>query len=762
MANKKLHKIGTSILFTLAPAVAAGILASTLMIPTKKNADQETLDNFNDILNKASTTPATMSDAIKILKDKQIDLECQSPTEAQDQYVFDSKVHQLLILKNDGTVRTCPSGYTLSEKNNIWKMVTNNQSNILKRNASNVYSENFSSTSLYSQYLRSDVSWETSLANPLQFVSGIDTGSANGLYLQMNVASETPSNETVIINATNGNLSLSTDFSKVEQIGLLHNLTVTDVEANASINVKGTISGNVELKTATTLIAEPTSTINYILVETTGSSIQVQATSSTAHANVGTIATTDKSTIDLDQVVSTSSEIPEEEQPEVIKDEDKPVPSSTDLSGLGTEYSPYVVTCKEDFTKIDQHKDKYCWYKYANTNKEIDGSNWETNGLYGTLNGSFDGNGLTVNHLSRPLFETLGDKSNSADTNVHSISNVTLNCEICFDGCTSGLVKNVTTHAKFENVEIHGYISGTLYVGGFVSMGPGNIFNDGQHAIDWEFINCHNDAIITATGSKNDTYVSGFVGYHFSTSDSTSKLKITDSYFNGYLTANADLVESTPSSHFAYFSSGTIWNSIHVCTKYTDATTSKLGATPEELGFYTLPSEKETIGDEQWFYVGQSPADTTKGIYNAKEGYTYQNHRSQLDQTTGTEPAQKAQVLTATKVEGATSCIAQLLIGPNNKQDTGNYVKPFVTESITLPENVGDTITTSLVKNYNIRVNDTASGSEQGIHGDYYDVWDNNEFYGHTYGGALVLITQYKTINGVEVPIHATTYYLSK
>ena len=159
--------------------------------------------------------------------------------------------------------------------------------------------------------------------------------------------------------------------------------------------------------------------------------------------------------------------------------------------GNGTAEHPYIIKTAEDLRNISKFYHEYSYFKVADGVKTLD--------LTGVgklnLNGSFDGNEVTLNNLNTALFENVGKVGVEQDI---KISNLTANVHTT-DG--RALVRNVINPGTttFENVTMHGYIEGQYNMGSFYNYGTANAGGTSGADYTVSFINAKSDVTLVCT-----------------------------------------------------------------------------------------------------------------------------------------------------------------------------------------------------------------------------------------------------------------------
>ncbi|MBQ9769969.1 MAG: hypothetical protein IJW27_07160 [Clostridia bacterium] len=173
------------------------------------------------------------------------------------------------------------------------------------------------------------------------------------------------------------------------------------------------------------------------------------------------------------------------------------------VGGKGTAAEPFLVNEAAQLLNISNF-DEYTYFKVADGVETLD--------MTGVgkirLNGSFDGNGVTMNNLTTALFEYVGKVGDEQDI---KISNLTANVNTT-DG--RGLVRNIFNPGTttFENVTLHGYIEGQYNMGSFYNYGTANA--GGSEGADYtvNFVNATSDVTLVNTSGNS---IGGMLGHGY-------------------------------------------------------------------------------------------------------------------------------------------------------------------------------------------------------------------------------------------------------
>ncbi len=177
------------------------------------------------------------------------------------------------------------------------------------------------------------------------------------------------------------------------------------------------------------------------------------------------------------------------------------------VGGKGTADAPYLINEASQLLSISDY-DEYTYFKVADGVETLD--------MTGVgkikLNGSFDGNGVTMNNLTTALFQSVGKSGVAQDI---KISNLTANVNVT-DG--SALVKNIYNSGEttFENVTLHGYIEGQYNMGSFYNYGTANAGDSDGADYTVNFVNTKSDAtLVNTTGNA----IGGMLGHGYEGAD---------------------------------------------------------------------------------------------------------------------------------------------------------------------------------------------------------------------------------------------------
>jgi len=255
--------------------------------------------------------------------------------------------------------------------------------------------------------------------------------------------------------------------------------------------------------------------------------------------------------------------------------------SSPFAGGNGTEANPYLIENADQLSKISDYYDTYNYFKIADGVESLD--------LTGKgrlkLNGSFDGNEVTINNLATSLFEYVGNINKKQDI---KISNLTANVRTT-DG--RALVRNIFNPGEttFENVTLHGYIEGQYNMGSFYNYGTANAAGSEGASYTVNFINAKSDATLVCTTGNA---IGGMLGHGFEGANYTLSINMdANSDYTGtmYTTGTAKCYKvMAMCSHATYILNGeeiSRYTNEYTSTKLTVAAPTKV-----EDGYYVTPA----------------------------------------------------------------------------------------------------------------------------------------------------------------------------
>ena len=250
--------------------------------------------------------------------------------------------------------------------------------------------------------------------------------------------------------------------------------------------------------------------------------------------------------------------------------------------GEGTADAPYIIKTAEDLLNISKYSHEYKYYKVADGVDTLD----MTGIGKMKLNGSFDGNGVTMNNLTTALFQSVGKVGVAQDI---KISNLTANVNTT-DG--NALVRNIYNPGTttFENVALHGYIEGKYNMGSFYNYGTANAGDSDGADYTVSFVNATSDATIVCTTGNA---IGGMLGHGYEGADYTLSINMdSDSGYTGkmYTTGSATCYKvMAMCSHATYVLNG-VETSRYEDT-YPSTKLTAVAPTAEDDGYYVAPVE---------------------------------------------------------------------------------------------------------------------------------------------------------------------------
>ena len=749
--TNKNYLVPLLIFFSIAILTTGVVLPVCLLQQNHDNPPSPTEDEITiDTLNKSieGIDYDTCYDAVIDIRAKtDLDLEKATPKDTTKEFVFDLKRDIVCLLDKDTDLVVYPSAP--AHKSDVWKFKNQYQA------TPNIES----AIEIYSTYLKSDFNINSA---DIIFNSGIDVGENQHLNLKFNSNGvNNPMN--LFLNASNeqyeplvrtsyGDLEIDGPLESVDHYGIAQTLTVTSFDF--TYYEYGSILGNVRLKDGTIYVGE-NAAVNTIIVSNPGAEIIIGSNDGKDGQGIGSIvAEKDCGVDDLTEIYKYEDESKTKNKPDIVE---TPItePTEDDLSGLGSEKSPFIISNVEDFSKINNHhyEDRdvdynpeegrgFYHYVYRGSEKEIDASNWAYKGKNIWLTGSFDGNGLVLNNLDNPLFKYLGAAHDNQEKeeipeHCHTIKNITLNCDMNINGTTAALARTFGHYCNFENINIHGYVASSAGVASFCAFGPNNFDEVGAFdkwpAAHVNFKNCHSDAVLITASDQ----AVGFIKHPYSHC-TNSLFTFEDSLFNGTI-INTTKTEGY-GIDYGYFV-GYSQNFTRAKTIYSDSFIVKYG-NPE--GVYYQEVNRDIKPEDPTFLIGLH--NESKG-----ENYCLENYLGEKQQTSYNKADNPGELenFTTKKVENAQVATVALHVGPNYKEtESGNYVACFFYETIDLSNVEPDEdFSTKNVKNFIIRINDPSTSELEPGHKitdeRYLDIYDQNAFYGKTYSSEYVTIAQW-------------------
>jgi len=237
------------------------------------------------------------------------------------------------------------------------------------------------------------------------------------------------------------------------------------------------------------------------------------------------------------------------------------------VGGKGTKEAPFLINEASQLMNISNYGD-YTYFKVADGVQTLD--------MTGVgkirLNGSFDGNGVTMNNLTTALFDYVGEIDDPQDI---KISNLTANVNMT-DG--RALVRNIfnTGTTTFENVALHGYIEGQYNIGSFYNYGTANSGSSEGADYTVNFVNATSDVTLVCTSGN---VIGGMLGHGYEGADYKLSINMdANSKYTGKMyttTGNACYQVMAMCSHSTYILNGvevSRYDNTYPSTKLTIAT----------------------------------------------------------------------------------------------------------------------------------------------------------------------------------------------
>ena len=304
----------------------------------------------------------------------------------------------------------------------------------------------------------------------------ISTEYSTYYYGSANIVSNTSTSICVVTNGED--LTIDAPNATVLHYGEAGDVIIKAVHASASYHEFGSVASIKVTKGH--IVPEAGSKIQVLAV--VGSEVTVKVESSSAEILVVVIDSTNASSI-ADAIKDAVKDVVDADAiKEAASDKIDEVISTNKAfaDGNGTKENPYIIMTAEQLKNIGNNYDNYAYYKVADGVTSIDCSGWPTTIK---LNGSFDGNGVTLANLSYALFNTVGYQNNS-DTIVIE------NFKVTGMESSAALVRNLFNSGKttFKNIELRGTVQSSYHVASFYNYGTANYDSVGA-SYEVEFIN---------------------------------------------------------------------------------------------------------------------------------------------------------------------------------------------------------------------------------------------------------------------------------
>ena len=516
--NAKTLKRGFTIVELVVVIAVIAILAAVI-IPTAVNlisnaqvsADTQLVKNLNTVLSSAANIDgeknATAHDAFLDAEDAGYNVEKLTPTSTKHDILWDSSLDRFVLLDENAKEVFPKDGNTSKNKADLFKVYAGEVS---------------SANDGYSVYLAENATCAGQFTFNAGFDAGNNTNITNIAYINNSDVAQT-----VTIRTNGGELAVSAPLDTVNHYG---EASVVDIAAIAGNSFHEFGKVNLVKIESGRFVAEADAEVKYV-------------------APKGSAKTEDNSAIKF-QKVTNSAQV---EKLEAV--------ASLFANGLGTKDNPYIIANAADIQKISELYDlDYNYFKVADGVSIIDCANWTPV----NLNGSFDGNGVTINNLTNCLFLKAGYQ-NEKDNVV--ISNLTANLDIVHEK-NAGLVRNVFTSGSitFENVSLHGYIESSYNVGSFYQYGPANYDGIGASYSAY-FVNAKSDVTMVCTTGN---VMGGMLGHAYQGEGNTFKMYVDAN--SGY----AGTMYGANGNTTKYFAASSDYNCFYVNdVKYTGADNNK-------------------------------------------------------------------------------------------------------------------------------------------------------------------------------------------
>ena len=477
--NKKGFTIVELVVVVAVIAILAAVLIPTfsgIIRKANESKDIQLIRNLNVAVAAELNDSITMAEALAAATEYGFDIEKIQTKVVGNKILWDS-VAKVFCYLNDGEVEYVSDVKNEGAGNQLWIIDNDGDAN---------------TDATYSSYVVNVANGATVNAK-----NNIDvTGCFNNVVVNYSEAGKidiyTKAGDTVVIN---------NDQAEVNHYG---EAALADIQAvkSASYHLFGKV---VTLKvTKGNVVPEATAKIQVLVVLADTAKV----TAPVSGAKIDTVIVSDalsdaKATEIRDAVENVAEDVTEIPAADIESTIEK---ITTFAGGSGTAEDPYLIETAEHLQNIaTQYELGYKYYKVADGVTSIDCSGWPKTIK---LNGSFDGNGVTLTNLSYSLFEAVGvvgENSNVVLKNFTAIINTTAG---------TALVRNVYNAGKttFENISLSGTIIGNYNMGSFYNYGTANASGSEGTDYEVEFINADSSITLICTSGN---VAAGFIGHTF-------------------------------------------------------------------------------------------------------------------------------------------------------------------------------------------------------------------------------------------------------
>ncbi len=684
---KKLKKGFTIVELVIVIAVIAILAAvlipvfSNVVDKANKSKDTQLVRNLNTALASDLDEHNTMYDALQAAKEYGYDVEKINASATDNEILWDSK-NDCFVYLNDGDYEYIPNSKQVEVENlyDYW---------IISSTPSTTYS-----------------TYYTGSATDITVSTGFDAGEKTGV--NVNVVTNDAKDLIIRANSVADTYKITAPNANIKFYGTAGEVNVEAVK-DESLHIYGAVE--FLQVTAGRVVAEDTAVVKGIHVAAATAKVEIED-------NAVVEVVTKQTGLDNVTVEGYTETI------EAVDAETAKAGAKLFAAGNGTQALPFIIETVDQLQNINEVSDAYNYFIVAE-NTVFEMSSWSSI----ILNGSFDGNGATINNLDAGLFS-------NAYGDAVVIKNFTINANIISAGGVSAVLgKSNTLNLTIENVDVHGSIIGADWVSPYVNFGPGA-------TATWNvtFKNCVSDATLVATSGN----ASGFVGHPYnkvSQGDKTdaSLITIIDSAFVGNMSATG--TSTTNNFNFKYFTIN--GNNNRVKTIYSESFIEELGFDPEGT-LYDVPKNPTTNSSEnsKTFFAGNYGE-------NVVDYYMVSFKKALLNKDTQSVlPANVGDVFEIIKVSGATKAIISLQVAPNDANNYGSYLGTYMTEELDISAvKAGEKFNSEEVKYFTININADVTDAT-GVSGNIFNIVNSN--YGlNAHNGASIRIVQMDANNNV-------------
>ena len=456
--NKKGFTIVELVIVVAVIAILAAVLIPTFAgIIHKANVSKDTqlIKNLNTALAADVDSDKTIVGALNAAAEFGYDVAKINASATDNQILWDS-VNNVFCYLNDGNVEYIPEfpgAKEVTDDADYW---------VIDDTINTIYSTYYYGSEKIDSNTTTNICVETNGED-------LEINAPNATVLHYGEAGD------VIIKAVHASASYH-EFGSVASLKVTKGHIVP--EAGSKIQVLAVVGSEVTVKVEST-----SAEILVVVIDSTNASSIANAIKEAVKDVVDADAIKEATSDKIDEVISTNKAF---------------------ADGNGTKENPYIIMTAEQLKNIGNNYDSYAYYKVADGVTSIDCSGWPQI----KLNGSFDGNGVTLTNLSYSLFHVVGvvgENSNVVLKNFTAIINNTVG---------SALVKNVYNAGKttFENISLSGTIIGNYNMGSFYNYGTANAGGSEGTDYEVEFINADSSITLICTSGN---VAAGFIGHTF-------------------------------------------------------------------------------------------------------------------------------------------------------------------------------------------------------------------------------------------------------